>query len=162
MNNMEEELWNYIDGFCTEEERKAIALRIENDGQFRRKYEELMAFQQNISAMELDEPSMGFTYKVIENIRTVLIIKPLKTRVNQRIIGGITAFFICTIMLLLGYVFANINWLNQTTLALPEIKLPQPNSYFNQAVIKGFLFFDVVLGLFFLDHYFRKLFFKKN
>lgn len=159
---MEEQLWDYIDGFCTEEERKYISLLIEQDENYREKYTELMAFQKNMEDVDLEEPAMGFTFKVMENIRAEQASKPLKTRIDDRIIFGITAFFICCIMLLLGYVFANITWSDTAAIRLPEIKLPPVNDQLNSVVIKGFLFCDVILGLFFLDHYFRKWFFEKK
>lgn len=160
--NMEEKLWHYIDGFCTEEERKAIGLLLETDENYRFKYLELKALQENISLLEIEEPAMNFTFKVMENVRQEKILKPLKTAVDQRIIFGITAFFISCIVLLLGYVFANINWHASTQIKMPEIKLPAVSSYFSSALLKGFLFFDLILGLFFADHYFRKLFFEKK
>ncbi|MVN20120.1 hypothetical protein [Mucilaginibacter arboris] len=162
MNEIEEKLWNYIDGFCTEEEQKTISQRIEKDENYRRKYAELLAFQENINAIDLEEPSMGFTFKVMENIRSEQARVPLKTHINHRIIGVIAAFFIFSILLLLGYIFANISWSHAVAIKLPQINLPAVNSYLNPVVIKGFLFFDVVLGLFFLDHYFRKWFFEKK
>jgi hypothetical protein len=160
--NMEEQLWEYMDGFGTEEEQKAIRLLIENDETYQKKYAELKAFQDNIAELDLEEPAMGFTFKVMENIQSEQILKPLKTTVNQYIVRGIAAFFICGIVLLLGYVFANINWSAQAPVKLPEIKLPAASFYLNPAVIKGFLFLDLILGLFFADHYFRKLFFEKK
>ena len=70
MNPIEEKLWSYIDGSCTEDERAAISRLIASDEVYRLKYQELLAFERELSAMELDEPSMGFTYKVMESIRT--------------------------------------------------------------------------------------------
>ncbi|MGI4020682.1 MAG: hypothetical protein ACRYFA_04190 [Janthinobacterium lividum] len=162
MNDIEEQLWNYIDGFCTEEEQKTISKRIENDENYRKIYAELLALQESITGVDLEEPSMGFTFKVLENIRTEHARIPLKTHINNNIIWGIAAFFIGSILLLLAYVFANVNWAASNPIQLPEINLPAASSYLNSAVIKGFLFFDVILGLLFLDHYFRKWFFEQK
>ena len=160
--NMEEKLWDYIDGFCTEEERKAIDLLLKTDEDYHHKYLEMKAFQENISWLEIEEPAMNFTFNVMESVREEKILKPLKTVVDQRIIFGIAAFFICCIMLLLGYVFMNINWHLSTQIKMPEIKLPSVNANFKSVLLKGFLFLDLILGLFFADHYFRKLFFEKK
>ena len=162
MNQMEEQLWDYIDGFCTEEERKTIELLIATDATYSRKYAELMAFEENMPALALEEPSMGFTFKVMENIRAEHARVPLKTHIDTNIIRIIAAFFICTILVLLGFVFVNIDWSAPVQTHLPEIKIPPVANYLNPVVIKGFLFFDVVLGLFFLDHYFRKFFIKQK
>lgn len=162
MNEIEGQLWNYIDGLCTGEEQKTISKHIEKDENYRIVYAELLALQESIIAVDLEEPSMGFTFKVMENIRTEQARIPLKTRINNHVIWGIAAFFIGSILLLLGYVFANMNWSAANPVQLPEINLPAASSYFNPTVIKGFLFFDIILGLLFLDHYFRKWFFSRN
>lgn len=162
MNETEEQLWNYIDGFCTEEERKAIEILIANDASYRNKYAELKAFEANMPVLNLEEPSMGFTFKVMENIRAEQARVPLKTRINTGIIRAIGAFFICTILVLLGFVLVSVDWSAPSPVHLPEIKIPQVTNYLNPVVIKGFLFFDVVLGLFFLDQYFRKFFIRQK
>ncbi len=163
MNPMEEQLWNYIDGFCNEEEQKAVKLLIETDQNYRSKYAELMAFQKNMEAVDLEEPAMGFTFKVMENIRAEHARKPLKTSIDRRIVLGIAAFFICSIVLLLGYIFMDINWSQPTAaIKLPEIQLSVITNFLNPVVLKGFLFCDLVLALFFLDRYFRSLFFEKK
>ncbi len=162
MNQMEEQLWNYMDGFCTEEEQKAIKLLIEQDKNYDRKYAELMAFRESIAFVDLEEPSMGFTFKVMENIRAEHARVPLKTHINPAIVRAIAAFFICTILLLLGFVFVSIDWSYSSSVQTPQIKIPPVANYLNPVIIKGFLFFDVVLGLFFLDHYFRKFFIEKK
>lgn len=155
--NMEEKLWDYIDGFCTEEERKAISILIETDEIFRQKYLELKAFQENLASLDIEEPAMNFTFNVMESVKQEKILKPLQTVVDQRIIFGIAAFFIGCIVLLLGYVFMQINWHSSTQINVPIIKLPTINASFSSILLKGFLFFDLILGLFFADHYFRKL-----
>jgi len=160
--NMEEKLWDYIDGFCTEEERKAIDLLLKTDENYHHKYLEMKAFQENISLLEMEEPAMNFTFSVMESVRGEKILRPLKTTVDQRIILGIAAFFMCCTMLLLGYVFMNINWTASAQIKIPEIKIPSVNAKFSSVLLKGFLFLDLILGLFFADHYFRKLFFEKK
>lgn len=160
--NMEEKMWDYIDGFCTEEETKSISLLIETDDNYRRKYNELKLLQEGLVALEMEEPAMNFTFSVMESVKQEKILKPLKTVVDQRIILGIAAFLICCIVLLLVYVFVNVNWHSSTQIKTPEIKLPSISSDFSTVLVKGFLFFDLILGLFFADHYFRKLLFEKK
>lgn len=162
MNEIEEQLWNYIDGFCTEEERKAIEILLTNDVNYRNKYAELKAFEASMPALNLEEPSMSLTYKVMENIRAEHARVPLKTHIDSNIIRAIGAFFICTILVLLGFVFVSVDWSAPSQVHLPEIKIPPIANYLNPVVIKGFLFFDMILGLFFLDHYFRKFFIQQK
>lgn len=158
MNAIEEQLWSYIDGTCTPAEKEAIAKRIATDDEYRKTYNELLTFDAELGHLELDEPPMAFNYKVMEGIRTELASQPLKAAINKKIIWAIAAFFIVTILALVAVAFGTINW----TSANAGIEIPKQlntthiNSFFEGPFVKGFLFFDVVLGLFLLDSYLRK------
>jgi hypothetical protein len=157
MNSMEEKLWDYIDGSCTEGEHKAITMLIEQDEVYRKKYKELLNMDQDFNLMELDEPSMAFTYKVMESIRAEHAQQPLKAAIDKRIILGISAFFIITIAALLIYVLGNVNWSSGESFKVPnQLNTDHIKNFLTGPVIKGFLFFDVVLGLFFLDNFLRR------
>ena len=158
MNTMEEKLWNYIDGTCSEEEKKAIDVLIAQDAVYRRKYDELRALNQELSKMELDEPPMAFTYNVMEAIRAEQAQRPLNAHIDKRIIKGIAGFFIVSIALLLIYVLSTVH-LTPVNISghLPDsLKLPDIKNYLSKPVLEGFLFFDLVLGLFLSDAYLRK------
>src|SRR3569833_2314323 len=109
MNTIEEKLWNYIDGTCSNEDRKAIDILIAQDEVYRRKYEELLALNQEFSKMESDEPPMAFTYNVMEAIRAEHAQQPLKAGINKRIIKGIAGFLIVSIALLLILAISNVH-----------------------------------------------------
>ena len=158
MNTMEEKLWNYIDGTCSEEEKKAIDILIAQDEVYRRKYQELLALNQEFSKMELDEPPMAFTYNVMETIRAEHAQQPLKAAIDKRIIKGISGFFIVSILLLVIYVLSTMRLTSaNVSVHLPDsLKLPDIKNYLSKPVLEGFLFFDVVLGLFLFDAYLRK------
>ena len=162
MNSIEEKLWNYIDGACTHDEQKAIKLLIAEDEAYRSKYNELLQLNSEFTAMELDEPSMAFTYNVMETIRTENAQQPLKAAIDKRIIFGITGFFILTLSILVIYALSAVNWSGGAAIALPKMDVPEQlkvthiTSYFTGPIIKGFLFFDVVMGLFLLDTYLRR------
>jgi hypothetical protein len=158
MNTVEEKLWNYIDGTCSEDERKAIDILIAQDETYRRKYNELLALNQEFAKMEPDEPSMAFTYNVMEGIRAEHAQQPLKAGIDKRIIKGIAGFFILTILLLIVFVLSTMHVPSVNFSGyLPEsLKVPDMKNYFSLPVLKGFLFFDVVLGLFLLDGYMRR------
>jgi hypothetical protein len=169
MNSIEEKLWNYIDGNCTPQEQLAIDNLIASDEAYRIKYEELLSFNQEITAMELEEPPMAFTYNVMETIRAENASKPLKATINKHIIFGIAAFFAITITTLLIYSLATIKW--TASGAVPfnlganavdfkvssAIRIPELKNYLTRPVIEGFLFFEVIFGLFFFDAWLRKV-----
>ena len=157
MNKMEELLWSYIDGNCTADEQKTISTLIAHDEGYRLKYQELLNLNKEFAAIELDEPPMAFTYNVIEAIRTENAQTPLKATINKRIIMGITIFFVLIVASLLVFVLANVNWsIGAASIDIHTgLKMPNPSSFVSKPVIEGFLFFDLVLGLFLFDSYLR-------
>ncbi|RYU87996.1 hypothetical protein EWM62_16030 [Mucilaginibacter terrigena] len=162
MNSIEEKLWNYIDGTCLPDEQKAIAVLIEQDEVYQKKYNELLQLNTEFAAMELDEPSMAFTYNIMETIRTENARQPLKAAIDKRIITGIAAFFVVSLAVLLIYVLSAVNWSAGSGFKMPQelnvtqIKVTHISNYFTGPVVKGFLFFDVVMGLFLMDNYLRR------
>lgn len=155
MKSIEEKLWDYIDGTCTTDEQKAISLLIETDKLYQDKYNELLQLNNEFANMELDEPSMPFAYNVMEAIRTEQAQKPLKTTINTYIIKSIAAFFVLLIAGLLIAFLTTMDWSAGTETA-NSLKLPNLDSLLNSRVLTIFLFFDTVVGLFFLDTYLRK------
>lgn len=160
MNTIEEKLWNYIDGTCTLAEQDAIAWLIEEDDLYKQKYTELLALNQEFADMELDEPSMAFSYNVMEAIRAEQL-APLKSTINKKIILGIAAFFVLSILALLAIVLSSIqisgNLFSGLDVKLPaNLKLPAANDIFNSTVVKSFFVFDVILALFLTDSYLRR------
>jgi len=158
MNTIEERLWNYIDGTCTEAERRAIDLLIASDESYRSKFEELLSLDKQFASIELDEPSMGFTYNVMEGIRAEHAQKPLKAAINKRIIRGIGGFFILTILLLVILMLSTFHFTSASvSVHLPEsLKLPDMKNFPSGLLLKGFFFFDVILALFLIDAYLHK------
>ena len=93
MNPVEDRIWDYIDGFCSLEEKETIAQLIINDPVYRDKYAELMDLQQSLSLMELNEPAMAFTHKVMDKIAMQNQPLSAKASIDKRIIYGITSLF---------------------------------------------------------------------
>ena len=161
MNNIEETLWNYIDGTCSADEQNAISKLIAGDEAVRLKYQELLAFNKEFSTMELDEPSMAFTYNVIEAIRTEQAQVPLKATFNKRIIMSITLFFVITLTGFIIFAFTNMDFTSMGSADIgvkvpANFKLPEVSTHFSKPLVEGFMFFDVVLGLFLFDTWLRR------
>lgn len=158
MSSIEEKLWNYIDGTCNADEQQAITLLIERDEIYRRKYNELLALNAEFSSIELDEPPMAFTFKVMEQIRAEVALKPLKTTIDVRIFKGIAAFFMVTITALIIFALSRADWSagQPVNLKLPEVKMPDATGLFTGPAIQIFLFFDMVLGLYLFDAWLRR------
>lgn len=161
MNSVEEKLWNYIDGTCSLQEQQEIERLIETDELYKRKYQELVNLNLEFSNMELEEPSMAFTYNVMETIRTQEASVPLKAGINKNIIRGITGIFVFIIAALVLYAMFSVDWSSHATdnvvnIKVPELKLPKISPSLKGPLLKGFIFFDVIVGLFFFDAYLRR------
>lgn len=157
MNIVEQRIWDYLDGNCNAREAAIIAQLIESDPVFKSAYNDIKAIDLDLAHLELDEPSMSFNRNVMENIRVLPTPGSVKDLIDKRIIYSITGFFLITIFVLLGILLASTNWGDIQGLTIPEsFKVHNLQQYLNSTVIKGFLFFDLVLILFFVDNFFRK------
>lgn len=158
MKEIEEKLWDYIDGSCSAEEQTTIRLLIDTDPAYKLKHDELLQLNSEFFAMELDEPPMAFNYRVMEAIRSEKAQQPLKAAINKRIVWGIGAFFLISILVIVVLAVDSVNWssLNGSAYHLPGIEIPQLKNYFGAPVIKAFVFLDIVLSLFLLDNYLRR------
>jgi anti-sigma factor RsiW len=153
MNNMEEKLWDYVDGTCSEEERLAIASLIEKDAAWRTAFNDMLAINNDIAETTLDEPSMAFSYKVMEGIRAHEASKPLKASVSKYIIGAIAGFFILSLLVIILVIFANAR---QNTAINVTGNVPYLSALTGSGVRNIFFYLDVMLLLFLADAFFRR------
>lgn len=164
--SIEERLWDYIDGISGPEEKSAIEQLIDSNIEWRKKYHELLEVHQLMSqSLELDEPSMRFTQNVMEDIAKHHIAPAASSYINKRIIWGIAAFFILTIVGFLIYGLGQVNWSGgssggSTTLPF-GLDANRVNSFdfsklFNSTYTSIFVMVNAVLGLVLLDMYLGK------
>lgn len=158
MITMEEEIWDYIDGNSSPEQALSVQAKIASDPAYGSLYEELLAINDQMNGLELEEPSMSFSRNVMEQVKLEIAPVSLKTKVDTRIIYGIAAFFICFILSILGYILSN------STFNFTDIKFNMGfqmehidfGKYVTPASIKIFLFVDLLLALAFIDSYLRR------
>jgi len=162
LSNIEQRLWNYIDNVCDAQEREMIEVLLQNDDQWKGKYQELQRVNQLMhESIELEEPSMRFAKNVMEEIAKSHIAPATKTYINKRIINGIAAFFIIVISSLLIYGFAQIRWSSTGNTISPfDPHKLDISKYFSKQFLNIFLMLNVVLGLILFDRFFRKNEFK--
>jgi hypothetical protein len=158
--NIEERLWNYLDGAGSAEERLFIEELIATDAEWKAKYQELLELQDLLAhRLELDEPSMRFTQNIMEAIGKCQIAPAAKSYINKRIIWGIAGFFICCITGFLIVVLAQVNWSAGSTdtsiINFNKINLDKVDTsrIFNNTYTTIFMMINVVLGLVVLDMY---------
>jgi hypothetical protein len=157
MPDIEQQLWNYIDNVCDAKERKMIEEFLQNDDEWKRKYQELQQVNQLMhESIELDEPSMRFEKNVMEEIAQSHVAPATRTYINKKIINAIAAFFIVAIGVVLIYGFAETDWssLGNDTSPINPYQL-DISKYFNKQVLNIFLMLNVILALMLLDRFFR-------
>ena len=150
--NIEEQLWSYIDGFSSEEERSAIEKLLQSNLEWKNKYHELLDAHQLMKSAELEQPSMRFTKNVMEQIAKYHIAPATKTYINKKIIWGIGAFFITMIIGFLIYGLGQINWNVSGDTKLPvDLSKVDYSKIFNNSYVNIFMMINVLLGLVLLD-----------
>ena len=155
MNTIEEQLWNYIDGNCTPVERLEIEAKLAVNIQYHSIYQELLKVNDELNQLEFEEPSMSFTRNVMEKVNVELKPVALKTKVDNRIIYSIAAFFIVSLVGIFVYSLATSNI--DYTFEMPKMSANfNPDKYITRTSMLVFLFVDVVLALIYLDSVLRK------
>src|SRR5688500_13618112 len=106
--NVEEQLWNYIDGTAAADQRLVIEKLIDADAQWKAKYHELLELNELLKASELESPSMRFSKNVMEEIAKMHIAPATKTYINKKVIWSIGFFFIALFIGFLIYGFGQM------------------------------------------------------
>lgn len=107
-----------------------------------------------LEGMDLEQPSMSFNRKVMDQVK--LEIKPvaMKTQVDTRIIYGIASVFLCSIAGVLAYVLMNTNF----NYSIPKIDVNldgMVHTTLTSGFLKAFLFTDAVIALILFDRYWK-------
>jgi hypothetical protein len=158
--NMEDRLWEYIDGLSSHEEKSAIEKLLETNQQWKEKYHELFDLHQLVQSSALEEPSLRFTKNVMEEIGKYQIAPATKTYINNRIIWGIGAFLVVLVIGFLIYGFGQMDW-NTSESSLPiDLTKIDYSKFFSNTYVNVFMMINVVLGLVLLDRYLESK--KKN
>jgi len=153
-NNIDDRLWEYIDGQSSIEEKSSIDKLIETNKQWKEKYHELLELHQLLQSSALEEPSLRFTKNVMEEIGKYQIAPAAKAYNNNKIIWGIGIFFITLIIGFLIYGFGQVDWNASGNDKLPiDISKVDYGKFFNNTYVNVFMMINVVLGLMLLDRY---------
>ncbi len=155
--NIQERLWDYIDGLSSKEEKAEIEELIETNLEWRKTYAELLdAHQLMQHHLELEEPSLRFTQNVMEEIAKLHIAPATKNYINKNIIWGIGAFFLFMLIATLGYGLSQVNWSAGGDTQLPvDISQVDFSKIYNNTYTNIFIMINTVLGLVLLDMYLR-------
>ncbi len=153
MNTIEEQLWDYIDGNCTPSEKLEIETKLAVNIQYYKTYQELIKVNEELNKLDFEEPSMSFTRNVMEQVKLELKPVALKTKVDNRIVYSIGAFFALSLLSIFVYAIAT----SEFKFDMPKMDLSfQLDKYINRTSLFIFLSVDIVIALVFLDSFLRK------
>jgi magnesium-transporting ATPase (P-type) len=151
---MEERLWDYMDGTCSIHERSSVEKLLENNPEWKAKYYELMEVQQLMQSAELESPSMRFSKNVMDEISKLHIAPATKTYIDKKIIWGLGIFFIALLVGFLIYGFGQVDWNAKGNSTIAEnLNKVNFSRFFSNTWVNIFMMVNVVLGLFLLDNY---------
>ena len=162
---MEERLWDYIDGLSSTAERSAIEQMIAENREWQEKYSELLNIHTMMQETELESPSMRFSKNVMEDIARLNVSPATKTYINKNIIRGIGGFLLAMIAGFLVFLLGQFKWnsggdsgfLPKYDLDLDtKLKTFNWSKVFNSTYTNIFMLVLVVLGLVMLDMYLQR------
>jgi regulatory protein YycI of two-component signal transduction system YycFG len=155
-DEIEVKLWEYIDGVAKADEMSAIEKLVQENAEWKAKYQELLEVHQSLNLVELEQPSLRFTKNVMEEIARLQIAPAAKQYINSKIIWGIGGFFITVIVSFLVYGLAQIDWSTSQSVntgVLDKITDADYTKVFNNTFVNVFIMLNVVLGLMLFDRY---------
>jgi len=163
---MEERLWDYIDGLSSPAEKSAVETLIARNIEWLRKYKELLNIHQTMQEAELDAPSLRFSKNVMEEIARLQVAPATKTYINKNVIRSIGAFFLTLIAGFLVYCLGQFKWSGSgsSSSVLPRYDLDLDakmrtfnwSRIFSSAYTSVFVLVLVILGLVMLDMYLQR------
>lgn len=155
---MEERLWDFIDGLSSSAEKSEVEALIAAHTAWQEQYRELLDIHQAMNSQELEEPSMRFTKNVMEEITRFQVAPATKTYINKNIIRSIGAFFLLMIGSMLIYCLAGIKWWTSSPPSSTppysinlDIEKFNIGKAFNSSYLNILTLVTVVIGLVFLD-----------
>ena len=154
--DIEMQIWDYLDQQCTEEEKKHIAILIEKDVLWRQKYTELQVLHLTLNAQEPEHPSLRFVQNVMDVVSQEHIAPSAKAYLNKWIIRGIATFFLAVITTLLVTVLDNSGsptGSDMIRFSVPKFVLPD---FSLNALSYGFLLLNIIAALVLIDTLLRR------
>lgn len=142
---MEIQLWEYLDGICSEADRQCIAQLISSNEVWKKKYAELKALQDELVSMETEHPSMRFTANVMDNIAGAKVAGKTTRYLNNWVVKGIAAFFLIILGSVIMYSIVAVDWTSSNIGTFSLGKLVDDD------MMKVVMFINVILALMLLD-----------
>ncbi len=161
---MEKQIWDFIDGRCSDTEKAFMLHQFAQNPVWNDKYKELLRIHDLLQYKELEMPSLRFTKNVMEEIAQYNVAPATKNYINKNIIRGIFAFFLVMIGGLFIYFVGQIHWSGQSTGTMLPAFSQDANKLnwgkiLTSSYVNIFIGVSAMLGLILLDKYLQT---KKN
>ena len=154
-HNMEESLWNFIDGTISASEKIVVEKLLQTDADWKAKYGELLQVNELLQSSELEAPSLRFSKNVMEQISKLHIAPATKSYINKKVIWGIGLFFVTMIVGFLIYGIGQIDFSSGEEVSWSKnISKIDFSKIFSNTWVNAFMMINVILGLVLLDRYF--------
>jgi hypothetical protein len=160
MKNLEDKIWDYIDGLATRQERIDLEALLKQNPDAQEKFDEINALSLDFKDLALDEPSMSFSANIMREINVPL---SKSASIDKRIIYAIGGLFGITMAACVLVVLFNIDWSTGSgfnyEIKFPKVSLSDSILTFTekyQYLFYGFLMFDLAVLLKFIDGYLNK------
>ncbi len=158
-DEIEMQLWEYMDGTCSVADMQRISVLVERDAMWKEKYQELSALHAGLSKnLELEQPSMRFTQNVMDAVAKEHVAPATKIYINKNIIRGIAAFFILMLTTVFGYALATAHGDTSATGLLSKLNFSRVNygKLFSSTTVNLIIAINVVIGLVLFDTILRR------
>lgn len=153
---MEIRLWDYIDGRADSGERNAVEQLLLDRSEWALKYSELLETNDQLRALETEQPSLRFTKNVMEEIAKYSIAPATKQYINKNIIRSIGLFFITSICALVAYGFKGAFAGAATSATSNAVSAIDYSAIFSSSYTSVFMMLNIILALLLLDRYLRR------
>lgn len=107
MKTLDEKIWDYLEGFATDQESQELESLLKQDAGVRKRFDEIKNMESYLNLIDLEEPSMSFTANVMQQVYSE---KTVKVHVNNWVILSIAGLFVLTFLICLLSAVYSVNW----------------------------------------------------
>ena len=158
----EEIIWNLIDGNLPDDQQKEVLNAIEDDAEWKIRYQELLDIHKSLEQQPPLKPSLHFTDNVMKGVSRIEISRSTSSfRLRNINLKGLLITFsgILVGVLILSQGVLDFSILDYFSVTSDQLSNPvvDPKPLFNvlgsSAFVKGFLFLDAILAIFLVERY---------
>lgn len=153
--DIETDLQDYIDGLCTPEDARSIALLLQQNAAWKDAYDAMLsmnALLRNDSLMEA--PSVRFGKNVMEAIHGQKIARPAGAYINRWLFPVVMGILGVVLLVSLGLLLGSMDWNTGDTYRL-GVDLPKADwqALLNPTWVKGFVLANIVVFFYLADRF---------